>query len=298
MKQPFPKPNIVPHAEWESSPPVGFPARGKRRNIAVSGTIEFEALTLELVEIIPALPEDAGVKDKVVVKLSKGSKSEEKTIEEGTAFNWDEYHISVLAIHARKEDPGFGLTEFEICAIDSLPPAIAASTKADDATHRARFYHTIDMITLHHSGDPEPVTAEDDPVKKLQKLLEWGKREKNWWDVPYHFLIFVDGTIYEGRDYAYIGETNTTYNPTGHLLINVMGNYELQEASEIQLKAITDLMAWAVQEFDVSLNKIKGHCDYAETACPGKNLKSHLKNGTFVHGIKQRLETKRHTNGD
>ena len=162
MKKAFPKPKIVPHAGWESSPPVGFPARGKRRNIAPSETIEYENLTIKLLKVIPAPAETDTIMDRAILKLSKGSRVEEKTVDEGAAFNWDEYHISILAIHTKKGELGFGLTEFEICSIDSIPPDIAASTTAGDAAHRARIPHKITMITLHHSGDPDPVTLDDD----------------------------------------------------------------------------------------------------------------------------------------
>jgi hypothetical protein len=36
----------------------------------------------------------------------------------------------------------------------------------------------------------------------------------------------LDGGIYEGRDYHYMGETNTSYDPGGHFLISIIGNYE------------------------------------------------------------------------
>lgn len=65
--------------------------------------------------------------------------------------------------------------------------------------------------------------------------------------------------VYEGRDYHYMGETNTTYNPQGHFLISVLGNYNLQEPTPMQIEAITDLMAWAVAEFNVPLDRIYGH---------------------------------------
>jgi hypothetical protein len=121
-------------------------------------------------------------------------------------------------------------------------------------------------------------------------LQTWGKNEKNWWDIPYHFVIVPNGTIYEGRDYHFMGETNTKYNPWGHFLITCEGNYELQEATPEVMKSITDLMAWAVSEFNVPLNQIYGHCDLADTSCPGKNLVPYLKNGTFLKGIKERLK--------
>jgi len=292
-KKAFPMPKIVPHSQWQKTPPVGFPAEGRRGNIAPGESIEFMDLKIELKTMIPAPPgEPKTANDTVVLKLTSGEKSEEKTIKEGDAFNWQGFHIAILAAHTKKGELGQGLTEFEILTIASIPPAIASSTKAGGTAFRARIPHKITMITLHHAGDPKPMTPQDDPVKKLQGLQSWGERDKNWWDVPYHFMISLDGTIYEGRDWHFLGETNTKYNQTGHLLIMVMGNYEIQQPNEAQIKAITDLMAWAVQEFNVPLDRIYGHRDLAETVCPGKYLYPCLKDGTFQRGIRERLGMK------
>jgi hypothetical protein len=288
----FPMPNFIPHSQWQSTPPVGFPAEGRRGNIAPGESIQFQDLKIDLLKMNPAPSgnEKSSI-DSVDLKLKRGDKFEQKNVLEGDAFNWEDFHIAILAVHTRKGELGGGLTEFEITTIASIPPDIASSTKAGNASFRARIPHKINMITLHHAGDPKPITPKDDPVKKLRGLQAWGEKDKNWWDVPYHFIIALDGTIYEGRDWHYLGETNTKYDQTGHLLIMVMGNYELQEPNEAQIKAVTDLMAWGVQEFNVSLDKIYGHRDLVDnTVCPGKNLYPYLKDGTFQRGIKQRLK--------
>jgi len=108
--------------------------------------------------------------------------------------------------------------------------------------------------------------------------------------VPYHYLIDLDGHVYEGRDWHYMGETNTTYDPSGHLLISILGNYNLQEPTQAQLNAIADVMAWAVKKFDVPLDSIRGHYQYAQTDCPGKNLRKYLEDGTFRRMVVARLE--------
>ena len=105
--------------------------------------------------------------------------------------------------------------------------------------------------------------------------------ERNWWDVPYHFLLDLDGRVFEGRDWRYMGETNTTYDPGGHFLISIIGNYERQEPTPAQLDAIADLMAWALREFDLPLDRIGGHYHYASTGCPGQHLRRRLEDGTL-----------------
>ena len=289
VKKGYPMPEIVSHEKWQETPPVGFPARGVRRNIAPGESIIYENLETTLLEMIPSKDNSNKAPDSIKVRLSKNGKIEEREVKGFSAFNWEGYHFAIPAVHTRKKEMGSGLTEFEITTLDSIPQDIAQSTTAGDAAKRARIPHEIRMITLHHSGSPKPLTLEDDPIKKLRGLQKWGQNAKNWWDLPYHFLIDLNGTIYEGRDYHYMGETNTRYNPSGHFLISVMGNYEIQKPTRVQIDAITDLMAWAVSEFNIPLDKIYGHKDLAPTACPGKYLYAYLEDGTFKQGIKKRL---------
>jgi hypothetical protein len=154
---------------------------------------------------------------------------------------------------------------------------------------RLRIPHRITHITLHHEGNAQPLKPDDDVPKMLRALQSWGASDRNWWDVPYHFLLGYNGEIYEGRDYHFMGETNTTYDPGGHFLISVVGNYSKQQPTQGQLDAIADLMAWAVKEFDVPLDNIGGHYMYADTDCPGTYLRKYLEDGTFRRMVEARL---------
>jgi hypothetical protein len=146
---------------------------------------------------------------------------------------------------------------------------------------RLRVPHRITHVTLHHTGDAQPLRATDDPAQRLRNLQSWGARERNWWDVPYHYLMDLEGRIYEGRDWRFIGETNTAYDPRGHFLISIIGNYERQEPTPAQLASIAALMAWALDEFDLPSDRIGGHYHYAQTGCPGKFLRPYLEDGSL-----------------
>ena len=139
------------------------------------------------------------------------------------------------------------------------------------------------MLTLHHEGSPKPLTPDHDPKVLLQNLQKWGWSARGWADIPYHFMVDLDGRIYECRDIMKAGDTATTYDPSGHLLITAMGNYELQAPSEKQLSAICDLMAWACDKYNIDPATLRGHLEYAETACPGKFLYPYLASG-FIEG--------------
>mgnify|MGYP000277111105 CR=1 FL=1 len=83
----------------------------------------------------------------------------------------------------------------------------------------------ITKITIHHGG--VEFTADKDPVAAIRNLQKWSREEKDWIDIPYHFMIDLKGNMYETRPINYPGDTNTEYDPTGHVLVEIMGNYEI-----------------------------------------------------------------------
>jgi hypothetical protein len=152
--------------------------------------------------------------------------------------------------------------------------------------------HTIRYITLHHGGEPFP--KEKDPLQYLRALQDWSRREKHWIDIPYHYVIDLDGKIYQGRTIEYAGDTNTEYDPAGHALICVVGNYEEMSPSENQLAAVVKLMSMLAEKYHVSPGAIKGHLDYSKmTVCPGKNLYTYLSNGYFRNMVELNLAKSR-----
>jgi hypothetical protein len=278
-------PGVIPHAQWQSSPPLGYAADALRRNKPVGGTMEFHDLSVTVLDVST----DSAKHDVARLGLHAGGAAGERTAREGEAFNWNGYHVAVVAIYGKGELGG-GLVALEAATLASLPSVVANADVAGGAALRLRVPQHITSITLHHEGSAKPLRPEDDPVAGLRALQSWGERDRNWWDVPYHYLIDLDGHVYEGRDWHYMGETNTTYDPSGHLLISILGNYNLQEPTQAQLDAIADVMAWAVQKFDVPLDSIRGHYNYAETNCPGKNLRKYLEDGTFRRMVVARLK--------
>ncbi len=144
--------------------------------------------------------------------------------------------------------------------------------------------HKPDRITLHHGGVVQP--PEREPRQSLRNLQAWCLRERNWGDIPYHYSIDMQGRIYECRADILAGDTNTEYDPTNHVLVEVMGNYEEQVPTQTQLDAIVQLMAFICRKYAISPQTIKSHKDYsAVTVCPGKNLYKYIENGYFIQEV-------------
>jgi hypothetical protein len=277
----------IPHSAWEAQPPLGYAADATRRNKRPGDSLSFRGLTIAVL----GTGADSGtppVSDFVRLRLATGGVAEERTAREGSAFNWNGFHVAVVAIYGPGE-LGAGLVALEVATVATLPRVVVASDSAGGAAMRVRIPHRITHVTLHHTGSPEPLQPHEDPVAKLRGLQSWGASARNWWDVPYHYLLDLDGRVYEGRDWRFMGETNTTYDPGGHFLISMIGNYERQGPSQKQLEAIADLMAWALVKFDLPLDRIGGHYNYASTGCPGRHLRTHLEDGTFRRMVAERL---------
>ena len=147
--------------------------------------------------------------------------------------------------------------------------------------------HAISRITIHHGG--VEFGDDRDPVEYLRSLQDWSREERGWMDIPYHFVIDLEGKIYEGRPLQYPGDTNTTYNPKTHALVVVVGNYEVRELAEVQFESLVKLTAFLAAEFSVGLSDIKGHMDYApsETACPGANIYQYFEDGSLLRRVRQ-----------
>lgn len=147
----------------------------------------------------------------------------------------------------------------------------------------------ISKITIHHGG--VEFTSDKDPVKSIRNLQKWSRAEKEWIDIPYHFMIDLDGNIYEARPINFPGDTNTEYDPNGHALIEIMGNYEIQEFSNQQMNSMISLSTFLANEFDVPLEDIKTHKDYSKaTVCPGKNIYKYFEDGTVKKMIEEKMK--------
>lgn len=140
--------------------------------------------------------------------------------------------------------------------------------------------HKIEFITIHHTGTNQRVDIlTGTKMRNLQRFsqredkLASGKTKPAWFDIPYHYYIAVNGEIAEGRELKFVGDTNTEYDPTGHALVVVEGSFDKQQPTPAQIESLKQVVAWLAAKYRVPAANIRGHYDYAKTACPGENLK-------------------------
>jgi hypothetical protein len=176
----------------------------------------------------------------------------------------------------------FGCTTKATSTRVSQPAIITASEwNSTPSEFPAEYLHTPSKVLLHHAG----VTwkAGPDPAVRLKNLQSWGGREKGWFDVPYHYLIAPDGRIYEGRSVRYKPDSNTDFDTTGCINVQLWGNFEEQRVSLAQLESTIALTAWLMEKYGMERDAYLTHLDIApgQTTCPGRDFYQYIQTGTF-----------------
>jgi hypothetical protein len=143
--------------------------------------------------------------------------------------------------------------------------------------------HTPERITIHHTATRQaPARSLAEKMQGLQRFsqredsLADGRRKRQWADVPYHLYVAVDGEVAEGREWRYVGDSNTPYDPTGHFLIVLEGSFDSDTLTRGQREALDALVVAAARRWRIPAERIASHRDYAQTRCPGRNVYSEL----------------------
>ncbi len=144
--------------------------------------------------------------------------------------------------------------------------------------------HRIRRITVHHSA----VALRDNRLAPSRlRSHQAAHQARGWPDIAYHLLIDRNGNVYAGRPRWAVGDTSTNYDPRGHLLVMCEGNFQEQRPSAAQVRALVDVLAWAVDRYGVGVRTIRGHLEHADTACPGRALQRRL--GEVRRRVRDRL---------
>ncbi len=125
-------------------------------------------------------------------------------------------------------------------------------------------------LTVHHQGELWKAGA--DVPAYLRRLQSWSQQARGWVDIPYHYIVAPDGQVYAARPVSIAGDTNTDYDPRGHLLVMLLGNFEEQEPTPEQWQSTVRLIAQLLDEHRINASTIGAHRHFASTACPGANF--------------------------
>lgn len=139
----------------------------------------------------------------------------------------------------------------------------------------------INSIIVHCSATPEGRDYTVDQIKKDHK-------EQGWSDIGYHYVIYRDGSIHEGRNVDIIGAHCEGYNSNSIGVCYIGGlenkpNVEYKKLkakdtrTEAQKKALIDLLSKLKKYYPEA--KIYGHHDFNKGKdCPSFDAKNEYKN--------------------
>src|SRR5262245_50460631 len=98
LSHPVSQPRIIPHTEWQTQPVLGYAADATRRNAGSGDSLAFRGLTVAVLE---TSVDSSGAKpvDLVRLRLTHGAANETRVAREGSAFNWNGFHVAVVAIY-------------------------------------------------------------------------------------------------------------------------------------------------------------------------------------------------------
>ena len=135
---------------------------------------------------------------------------------------------------------------------------------------------TIRHITVHHDAImPVPSGSYADSLRRMN-LIRRGHLNNGWADIGYHFAIDPKGRIWQARPLELQGAHVKNHNP-GNLGIVVFGNYEKIRPTQATLNSVNQMIAYAMQRFNVPISKVHTHQELRNTACPGRFLQEQMR---------------------
>jgi hypothetical protein len=189
-------------------------------------------------------------------------------------------------------------------AADAQPAVVSrAGWGAQDCPPRAApDYGQVKMAFIHHTVNLNDYSREEAPAIVLG-ICRYHRNSNGWNDIGYNFLVDKYGTLYEGRaggmDQPIVGAQAQGFNSQSTGIANI-GTFEDVPQSSEALDAMARLIRWKLPLHGVptqgtvqvasaggdtnrfaagtvvTMNRISGHRDGNETACPGSALYAQL----------------------
>lgn len=128
----------------------------------------------------------------------------------------------------------------------------------------------INSIIIHCSATPE---GKDFTVQDIDR---WHK-QRGWKCIGYHYIIYRDGSVHEGRPVEQIGAHTAGHNAESIGICYIGGVDAKGKPKDTrtpqQKEALAKLVAELRHEYNISRQHIYGHCEFAAKACPCFDVK-------------------------
>jgi hypothetical protein len=126
-------------------------------------------------------------------------------------------------------------------------------------------------------------TASASPDRQMRSIQHYHMDTRGWCDIGYHFLVGIDGRIFEGRPVELLG-AHVSGNNTGNIGVSFIGCFHSTGCAsmgpttppDVMLDAGGRLLGTLSRLYGITLDRssVKGHRDHtgASTDCPGDHL--------------------------
>lgn len=132
----------------------------------------------------------------------------------------------------------------------------------------------INSIIIHCAATPE---GKDFTVADIDR---WHKK-RGWKGIGYHFVIYRDGSVHEGRPVAEIGAHTLNHNSDSIGICYIGGVDAAGKAKDTrtpqQKESLVKLVAELRQKHNISKQHIYGHSEFANKACPCFDVKKEFR---------------------
>jgi len=139
-------------------------------------------------------------------------------------------------------------------------------------------------VAIHHTVSQPG----GDPASRLRGIQSYHMDSRGWCDVGYHFLVSVDGRIWEGRPIDLLGAHVGGHN-TGNIGISFIGCFHSsgcgaidgpRHPPDVMIENVAGFVAGLseIYGFGITPSSVKGHRDHSgqSTSCPGDHLHARL----------------------
>lgn len=133
-------------------------------------------------------------------------------------------------------------------------------------------------MAVHYTDTPSA-----NPDRQIRSIQRYHMDTRGWCDIGYHFLVGIDGQIYEGRPVELLG-AHVSGNNTGNIGVSFIGCFHSTGCGsmgpttppDVMLQAGGRLLGTLSRLYSIGLDRssVKGHRDHAgaSTDCPGDYL--------------------------
>jgi N-acetylmuramoyl-L-alanine amidase len=127
----------------------------------------------------------------------------------------------------------------------------------------------LKRIILHCTATPEGKHFD------VATIRRWHVKDRGWKDIGYHYVIYIDGSVHEGRPIEQAGAHTSGHNADSIGITYVGGCDAKMKAkdtlNEAQETAMVNLIKSLREQYgEMSLH---GHNEFAAKACPSFKVK-------------------------